>query len=222
MDEGCLRLDRHYMTVNQFIKKLTQLQFENTFNPYSQRCGIYDYHNAPLKRRKLLKQVLDIASKDGVDSIWIGRDLGYRGGRRTGLPMTDDTHFKLNLNKWGVNAERATKGKEISERTATVIWDQLININVPVFIWNVFPLHPYEPNNPLTNRAHNAKERDTGIEILEDLIKILKPKRLIAIGNDADNALKKLKIDVPVIKVRHPSYGGQTVFIEQVKEIYIL
>ncbi|MCE2030372.1 uracil-DNA glycosylase [Sessilibacter corallicola] len=210
------------MTVNQFVKKLRRLHFENSFNPYSQRCDIYDYHNAPQKRRKLLKQVLDIASEQGVDSIWIGRDLGYRGGRRTGLPMTDDTHFKLNLNKWGVNAERTTKGKEISERTSTIIWDQLKKIDVPVFIWNVFPLHPHEPNQPLTNRAHNAKERDAGIEILNDLIKLLKPKRLIAIGNDAENALKKLETNVPVIKVRHPSYGGQNIFIEQVKELYLL
>ncbi|GAA6167883.1 uracil-DNA glycosylase [Sessilibacter corallicola] len=210
------------MTVNQFVKKLRQLHFENSFNPYSQRCDIYDYHNAPQKRRKLLKQVLDIASEQGVDSIWIGRDLGYRGGRRTGLPMTDDTHFELNLNKWGINAERTTKGKEISERTSTIIWDQLKKIDVPVFIWNVFPLHPHEPNQPLTNRAHNAKERDAGIEILNDLIELLKPKRLIAIGNDAENALKKLNADVPVIKVRHPSYGGQNIFIEQVKELYLL
>jgi len=31
----------------------------------------------------------------GSNTIWMGRDLGYRGGRRTGLALTDEAHLPL-------------------------------------------------------------------------------------------------------------------------------
>ena len=47
--------------------------------------------------------------------------------------------------------------------------------------------------------------------LLYTLIGMLRPKRLIAIGRDAQAALDGL--DVEVIGVRHPSYGGQREFL---------
>ena len=46
------------------------------------------------------------------------------------------------------------------ERTANVIWRMLMRIDEPIFLWNVFPLHPHEPDDPMSNRRHTAKERD--------------------------------------------------------------
>jgi len=43
----------------------------------------------------------------------------------------------------------------------------------------------HEEGDPFTNRAHNAKERRAGEEILEQLVMLIGPRRLIAIGNDA-------------------------------------
>ena len=46
----------------------------------------------------------------------------------------------------------------------------------------------------------------------------MKPKQIVAIGRDAQLALDGL--DVPIIPVRHPSYGGQTDFIAGLYDLY--
>ncbi|MCA9468397.1 MAG: uracil-DNA glycosylase [Nitrospira sp.] len=210
------------MSPDSFVKELSNLSFENTFNPYSDRCEVYDVNDAPKKRSALLRKMLCAAIDVQVDSIWIGRDLGYRGGRRTGLALTDDVHLSHHAARWGVEVGRLTKGQPIPERTAAVIWSVLAEITAPVFLWNVFPLHPYEPGDPFSNRAHNSKERIAGEELLVMLVELLRPRRLVAIGNDAEKAALRLTGHCDIMKVRHPSYGGQNIFLEQIQSIYTI
>jgi hypothetical protein len=203
-----------------FVDALKLLKFENTFNPYECRCHIYDKLHAPNTRANLLAQILEAAINHGVESIWVGRDLGYRGGRRTGLAFTDDVHVAMHAKRWGINAERFTKGTPIAERTAAVIWNRLSNINAPIFLWNAFPLHPHEPNEPFSNRQHNAKEAATGEDVLRQLVYLLQPKYMVAIGNDAYKTLSKIDRTCHVVRVRHPSYGGQREFERQIDNLY--
>jgi hypothetical protein len=208
------------MKPHPFVKAVASLKFENCFNPYSDRCHEFDHSDAPKKRATALSQILENAISQPVEALWIGRDLGYRGGRRTGLALTDDAHFENHGRRWNLNLERPTRGNVISERTAAVIWDQLDKIDSRIFLWNVFPLHPHEPGAPFTNRQHNSHERQAGERLLRDLIALLRPARIIAIGNDAAKAASKVTNDIPVLPVRHPSYGGQSQFLRQVEELY--
>lgn len=210
------------MGPDAFVNELSGLAFKNTFNPYTDRCDVYDVCDAPRKRRTLLRKMLVAASEVEVDSIWIGRDLGYRGGRRTGLALTDDVHLSHHAKRWGVEVARLTKGQAVPERTAAVIWSVLGQITCPVFLWNVFPLHPFEAGDPFSNRAHNSKERKAGEDLLATLVGLLRPKRIVAIGNDAEKAAMRLEERANVVKVRHPSYGGQNIFLEQIESIYDL
>nr|VFJ52559.1 MAG: Uracil DNA glycosylase superfamily protein [Candidatus Kentron sp. FW] len=198
------------------------LKLENTFNPYSERCAVHDRENAPRLRSETLGAMLEAAGGYDIDSIWIGRDLGYRGGRRTGLALTDDVHSDAHGARWGISVERPTKGRVVAERTAFIVWGILARVKAPIFLWNVFPLHPHEPDNPFTNRSHNPLERKAGEEFLAQLISLLRPSRLIAIGNDAELTAKHLSGQAKVIKVRHPSYGGQTRFLSQIADLYDL
>ena len=210
------------MTPAQYVKELSELNFENTFNPYSNRCVVHDLDNAPHCRSQTLQSMLEVAIEREIDSIWIGRDLGYRGGRRTGLALTDDAHIREHAKRWKLSIERPTKGEIVVEQTAAVIWRVLSQIDVSIFLWNVFPLHPHEPGNPFSNRSHNSHERRTGEEFLSKLILLLKPCRLVAIGNDAARTVCRLSVQHKVIQVRHPSYGGQTQFFAQMNELYDL
>ena len=205
-----------------FVKALCALDFENAFNPYSSKCDVHDLDDAPHRRSNALLAILEAASDIEVDSIWIGRDLGYRGGRRTGLALTDDVHICAHAKRWGVLFERPTKGLPVKERTAAVIWSVLSQVEMPVFLWNVFPLHPHVCGNPFTNRSHNAQEREAGESILAQLLLLLRPKRLIAIGNDAAKTANQLSRKIEVHEIRHPSYGGQTQFLKQTRELYSL
>jgi hypothetical protein len=169
-----------------------------------------------------LQGLLREATKTKIDALWIGRDLGYRGGRRTGLALTDDVHLSVHATRWNVSFERATTGSMVAERTAAVIWSLLARISVPVFLWNVFPLHPHEPDDPFSNRSHKPRERAAGEELLAELIIMLRPRRLVAIGNDAAKTAIRLAGISEVTQVRHPSYGGQSDFVRQVRGLYDL
>jgi hypothetical protein len=203
-----------------FIEALAGVEFENTFNPYSSRCAVHDLHDAPRRRAGTLRVMLEAAAEAEIDSLWIGRDLGYRGGRRTGLALTDDVHIYAHAERWGVSVQRPTKGKVVAERTAAIIWRALSQISASVFLWNVFPLHPHEADDPFSNRSHNSCERKVGEELLSELILLLKPRRLIAIGNEAALTADRLADQHEVLQVRHPSYGGQTQFLKQLYELY--
>jgi hypothetical protein len=205
-----------------FVEALRLLHFENTFNPYSNRCAVHDLEDAPRRRAQALRTMLEAASKSDVDALWIGRDLGYRGGRRTGLALTDDVHISDHGKRWGISVERPTKGQAIAERTAAIIWKILSDIDTPVFLWNVFPLHPHESNDPFSNRLHNNLERKAGEEFLNQLILLLRPHKLIAIGNDASITARRLAPIQKIVQVRHPSYGGQGQFIKQMRDLYNL
>lgn len=208
------------MKPDDFVNALCTLKFAHTFNPYADRCPVHDAPKAPEIRALVLQTILNAAVKVEIDAIWIGRDLGYRGGRRTGLALTDDVHIQAHAARWGISAERPTKGQAVAERTAAVIWEVLARIETPVFLWNVFPLHPHEFNDPFTNRSHNPQERRAGEQLLLQLIRLLQPRRLIAIGNDAAHAASRIPGIHEIVQVRHPSYGGQTQFLRQMHELY--
>jgi hypothetical protein len=210
------------MTPALFVSSLRATKFDNVFNPYADRCEVHDLNDAPDLRARALQGMLNAAVRTEIDALWIGRDLGYRGGRRTGLALTDDVHLSSHATRWNVKIERATTGSMVAERTAAVIWSMLVPVTASVFLWNVFPFHPHEPGDPFTNRSHSAKERDLGQAILAELILILRPKRLVCIGNDAANAASRLASLARVEQVRHPSYGGQSDFIRQIRGLYRL
>lgn len=208
------------MTPVRFIDSLKASRFDDVFNPYADRCEVHDLDDAPKLRASALLKLLKVAAKSEIDAFWIGRDLGYRGGRRTGLALTDDVHLSSHATRWNIKVDRATSGSMVRERTAAVIWSMLASVPTPVFLWNVFPFHPHEPGEPFTNRSHNSKERELGEALLAELISMLRPQRLICIGNDAAKTGLRLAGIADVVKVRHPSYGGQAEFIRQIENLY--
>jgi hypothetical protein len=206
--------------IKKFIQSLMDIKLENVFNPYTDTCPDHDLSVAAARRTEAVEKLIIQACRQETIYLWLARDLGYLGGRRTGLALTDDVHYPAHLQRWGIEASAPPcRGKPVKERTASVIWGELSRINSSVFLWNVFPFHPHEPLKPFSNRPHTAAERRIGLGILEILIELVRPTQIIAIGKDASRAAEPLRGDRPLFSVRHPSYGGAAIFRNQIREI---
>jgi uracil-DNA glycosylase len=210
------------MTVNEFVAELSSISLPNVFNPYRDTCGFSDHPASPLLRQQNLALYLDTVLKQTTRSMWIGRDLGYRGGRRTGIALTDEFHLNVLKTTFGLPGILKTTIDEVpkKERTATEVWKLLCKINKPIFLWNVFPFHPFEAGQPLSNRRHTAQEFKFCRHILIAMFEWLQPETIVVLGADAEAAV--LSTGRRCERVRHPSYGGQNDFARAVASIYKL
>lgn len=209
------------MTPTTFVKALAEFSLDNVFNPYADTCSVHDRAGAAASRRKNLRSYLQAVSDLGADTIWMGRDLGYRGGRRTGLALTDEYHLSEMPRVYpGCESQQATRGPAIAERTAAEIWGILKAIDVPPLLWNVFPFHPHEPSNPFTNRKFTARELALVDDLNNELFSWLRIRKIIAIGQDAGHYAARFGL--PVETIRHPSYGGVRDFRAGMSRLYNL
>lgn len=209
------------MTPATFVRTLASFSLSNVFNPYADMCPVHDRQDAAASRRKNLRTYLSAAVDIGVDTIWMGRDLGYRGGRRTGLALTDEYHLPELARLYpGCQSQQATHGPAVAERTASEIWAVLRAIETPPLLWNVFPFHPHEPDNPFSNRRFTARELGEVEELNDVLIAWLNIRRIVAIGQDAAQYAERFGVEVTTI--RHPSYGGVREFRDGMRKLYHL
>jgi hypothetical protein len=207
------------MNAPEFVERLATFRSEFVFNPYSERCSLYDAQNAPEIRKQNLIGFLEAVVARNVETIWFGRDFGYRGGRRTGLALTDEVHLEDFSRSFNLpNIKRATIGPVFKERTASEVWKLIRRISEPPLLWNAFPFHPFEPNSPMTNRCHSGSEFQATENLLSALLDWIRPKQILALGRDAEAAVKRF--GYKCIHVRHPSYGGQTEFASAISSIY--
>jgi hypothetical protein len=203
--------------IDDLIETIKATRFENVFNPYVHNCNVHDHKKSCQIREENLRIYLNRQLKLEPEIIWLGRDLGYRGGRRTGIPLTDEMHLAILNQTLGTDKiAKATATELVKEMTAREIWKLASHFSLPPFLWNVFPFHPYEHDNAMSNRSHSKTEFQSSQKILETILDIFDFKYYFALGRDAYAVLDEMGLK-PVY-VRHPSHGGQREFSKTIIE----
>lgn len=156
------------------------------------------------QRRQALLDYL--ATVEAGDLVLVGEAAGWRGARQSGVPFTSAATVNLPGSREG---------------SATVMHDALTQLNLHhrALRWNAFPLHPFKPGRPRTNRTPTAAEFALGRPALAIAVQ---GRRIICVGQKAAKSIGVLlgtrvpsvEADptAPALFIRHPSYGGADEF----------
>ncbi|WP_321494340.1 uracil-DNA glycosylase [uncultured Desulfobacter sp.] len=214
--------------MNYLLKLLYTPATKQVFNPWVE----FDKENdidktAPGKRIANLKCYLK--ERTNAEYLLLAEALGYQGGHFTGIPMTSERIILGHKADEGIHPDHVcrlplyrtsntkTHKDGFNEPTATIVWGKLINEGLDTrnfVLWNAFPWHPYKNSKGLlSNRTPTNNEMLYGAKVLEALLKAFDFKKIIALGNKADGALKAMGIKAE--KIRHPAMGGAERFREQ-------
>lgn len=205
-------------SISEFVEQLASMEVTpNVFNQYS-----YDFPENSIRRDNLL---LYLNQMDQLKPkiLLVGEAPGYRGCRLTGVPFTSE-HLLMNnmdglklfgsANCYKLAAENSKLSKEA---TATIIWSTLIEYNIIALGWSAFPFYPHKKGNSNSNRPPLKKELEIGQKPLLQIIELFDIKKIIAVGNKAEENLNLLGISCN--KVRHPAQGGKNDFVKGMKEL---
>jgi uracil-DNA glycosylase len=178
------------------------------FNPYGSNNPQYDkVDGIEIRRRNLLSYLSAFKQRPAV--VVIGEAPGWRGCRFSGVPFTSEA--QLSSGTLPFTGERSSIGpRPRVESSATLFWREMRALFPGFFAWNAIPLHPCKQDEPLSNRTPSAAEIDAHSELLGELLVLLEPLTIIALGRSAERASSR--IGVPTQYVRHPSHGGAAEF----------
>jgi uracil-DNA glycosylase len=204
--------------LEEFIEELALTEVTpNVYNQYSYECVENKI------RRENLHIYLKKMHKLKPEIMLVGEAPGYRGCRLTGVPFTSE-HLLMNnmkgLELFGREAGyklAVEKDKLLKEATATIIWETLIKHEIMALAWNAFPFHPHKKDDGESNRAPLNKELLIGEKPLLKMLEMFNIKKVVAVGNKAEQTLNKLNISCH--KVRHPAQGGKNDFVEGIKNL---
>jgi uracil-DNA glycosylase len=203
--------------LDRFIGRLSGLRLPNTTNPY-------DRTREGRRRLSNLRCYLShFRPPHQCGVLLVAEAYGYRGGRVTGVPLTSESiieshpHFTRCFPVLSTSYEPCHEpGAQRTETTASIVWRLFADLGLdpPPCCWNIVPVHPYaKDGGPWSNRPPTASEIAIGSAFTHDLVRLLKPDHVIAVGRCADRGLTRAGIDHAI--VRHPSQGGATQFRTQ-------
>lgn len=205
--------------MEKFIQLLKDVQIEGLFNPFTDVCPHHDKPDAPEIRTRNLREYLKVA--DIANSCVLGEAGGYNGYRRTGIAFTDNLTLDLLSETFKIGKLHvATKSGNDKERSATFVWRIIPKLENPPFIWNMNPMHPFDPKKgQLSNKKPSAKQQEAVHEAMMYFFDRFQFKNIYAIGQYAKEKMLKL-YNREVAYIRHPSYGGQTEFTETMYDTF--
>jgi hypothetical protein len=198
------------MTIEKFLHKLEKRANKNS-------------SNNPYKDERVLNNLriyLNILKERYYNEVMLVAEApGYSGCNITGIPFTTVKILEEKPHKIFNELDKELfKGTYFSDISGSVIWDYLKDKNTLPLFWNAFPFHPYKKYNKLSNRKPTSKEILEGMDYIDDLIEIFKPRTIASLGRYGQLSLQKICPDKRIDYIRHPSHGGKNDFIKGMDE----
>ena len=181
---------------------------DEAFNPYRTRHDDLDCEDAPAQRRENLRAYL--SSYDAPPPLFLLLEApGPWGCRFTGVPITSEAQL-LEPDFPITGAKTSRNDEPHTEYSASIFWRVLRPYFPHFFVWNSLPLHPHDPDEPLSIRTPRRTEVREWKPLLIELLDALEPNRIVGVGRKAERALTEAGADPTY--VRHPSQGGAKKF----------
>lgn len=181
---------------------------EEQFNPYRDRREDLDVTDAPRLRREHLRAYL--RAYDAAPPVFLLLEApGPWGCRFSGVPITSEA--QLVDPGFPIDGQQTSREEDPhTEYSASIFWRVLQPHFPHFFVWNSLPLHPHDPDEPLSIRTPRRTEVREWQSLLTGLLDTLDPDRIVGVGRKAERALKEAGADPTY--VRHPSQGGAKKF----------
>lgn len=223
------------MTEQDFVAKLSTYRGKNVFNPWGESDALHDIGAAaPIIRRMNLAVYMGLRPQ--VDYIFMGEALGYQGGHFSGVALTcermllgyHDVKPEVIFGEYQAKrtsdptklSNKVWQMKGFNEPTDTVVWQGLQEFGFDtnrVFLWNIFPFHPYQEGDLLTNRTPTQEELREGFVYFKELQKFYPRAKVVAIGKKCQQTLAAFGVEC--VALRHPSMGGAAEFRRGLTEL---
>lgn len=193
--------------INNFISELTG---------YKSSCTVFNMYQVEIDgaeiRRNNLRLYLQKMKTLNPSVLLLGEAPGYKGARLTGVPFTSEVIIKNESffdRKAGYQYVNSPDNLEW-ELSASIVWGKISALNDKPLLWNIFPFHPHQSDDILSNRTPSKKELLIGKAYLKMLLEIFDFKKIIALGRKSESQLRDMDIDYHY--VRHPANGGKKQF----------
>jgi uracil-DNA glycosylase len=204
---------------------------DGLMNPYSSRTGSaapdsQDEIGAEADEIRVhnLRVVMTELLAAGSDVLMCGEAPGHLGARQSGYAFSSEREIasgRFPFQDCRLLAGAAERRRPLREEpSALYMWRAIDRMPKPATFTNACPLHPHQPGSAYTNRTPKRDEVRMGQESLARLIDLVQPRLVIAVGRTAERALKDL--GVAATTVRHPSYGGAPVMLQQLEELGVI
>jgi uracil-DNA glycosylase len=205
----------HFFEAVVFVLYESGAMDRPTCNFYCEELPGIDRPGAAETRRKNLKVYVSSFAKR-PSTLLLGEAPGWRGCRFSGIPFTSEALLTSGVLPFSGQQSSASP-RPYREASATIFWETMTPYHPGFLAWNCFPLHPHQPGRPLSNRPPARQEISDYAHIVGQLVDLLAPQTILAVGKSASATLDLLGLSH--FSVRHPAHGGAQEFKTDIERL---
>lgn len=195
---------------------------------YSSSDMVDNIYQEPLKAKNLDVYLTTIKNRK-PKAILIGTSPVLYGGRKTGIPFTDE--YYISNEKIFLLQQKDERGYEIlttddekpgKDRVSEIIWTGLEEEIEDILLWNIFPFYPHVRGRYSGRRPITAEEGESGYHFLQLILEEIPSIHVILVAGDQASEViqnhEELKETYQIFHVGHPNLGARDEFIARVKK----